>query len=145
MKKSNLIKALFLGTAITFSSCKEIEEGNIVKKIFEPENNYIYLMPVIHRGFNNGSPYNYFMYIPMWMHDDADYMVTIQNVNNKGKLVERTIYISKERFDTLKTGDYFCVDGNCYTEDVDEKIGKATKEEVQKYGTKEDLEQLSSN
>lgn len=121
--------------AATVVGCNNsINEGQIVNKFVEPERNYVYLQPIAHSHRVGNTTVTTFTYIPILRHDDEDYGICIQGINKKGKTINRTLYVQKNRFDTLDIGQYFCMDKNCSkTPNPDKKLRRATAEDKNKY------------
>lgn len=99
------------------SGCQhELKEGVIVAKHYEPSRDYIYMMPVAHMRMIGKVSSPYYTYVPILMHDDADYWVDIHGLTEKGKEKTESFYISSNRFDTVEIGKTFCVDSSCSKE-----------------------------
>ena len=128
---TNKISHAILGLGlIGMLGCNPIKEGDIIAKRYEPERTYLYMMPIPHTQTIGKMTTTTFTYIPVWMRDDEDWVITIQNYNKRHKLKQREIYVPANRYDTLKVGQYFCIDSNCLTSKEDTKVRNATKDEA---------------
>lgn len=108
MKRTTFILLL----TILLSSCDRIKEGTVIDKVYEPERYYTMMVPHVYRA--GKTTYTTFSYIPMY--DDPDYRIEIEGYNKKHKLQDRWIYVEKEMFDTIRTGDWYCIDNRCHVE-----------------------------
>lgn len=93
--------------------CNGITEGEIVEKWYEPEEQYLMMMPMV---ISTGKTTTTIM-IPYWIYDGEDYCIKIKGVNKKGKEKFKTVYVRGKRWEKLQKGQYFCIDGNCSEED----------------------------
>ena len=100
----SLILAILLG-------CDRLKKGTVKKKRYEPAT--IYFMPIAQ---SNGRNITY-TYMPMF--DDEDYLLQIEGYNEEHHLKHRWIHIPKEMYDTIKIGDFYCIDTMCHIVDED--------------------------
>ena len=88
----------------------------------EPESTDLVMMPMI---MSNGRGGTTTTMMPYWIHDDEDWVVVIENADDSGKLVRRTLYVTEDTFAELEPGYWFTVDGaTCEDRDPDTKTRK---------------------
>ncbi len=103
-------KLLLLSLTIFLLSCERIKEGTVIAIELEPARHYVHMMPIFHRV----GKITTVSYIPINKYDDEDYKIEIEGYTKKHKLQDRWIYIPKEMFDTIKVGDWYCIDKRCH-------------------------------
>lgn len=106
--KKTIIAIILFALHLWLVSCNRLKEGYVVEKYIEPEREYMMLMPM-QCGKTT-------VMIPMRVHDNEDYVVKIKGYY-RGEYREESIYINPYRYDTLKSGQFFCVDNHCSRED----------------------------
>lgn len=133
-------KMLFVGVALAASlvgCAKPIEEGTVYYKKHEPERSWVQLVAIPHIHRIGKVTTTSFTYIPMFHHDDEDWVIGITKYNDEtGKSSFRTVYVESNTYARLKNGDYFnCNSNRCSDSD---NIVKANASEQQKaqYGVK---------
>jgi hypothetical protein len=95
-------------------ACDPLKEGKVISKRVEPARDYVYMMPIPHTIRSGKTSTTYYTYIPVWMHDDEDYVITLDGfTENEHKEVQRDFYISKARYDMVSIGQGFCIDDGC--------------------------------
>lgn len=110
------MKALVLiCLALLSIACNRLEEGVVTTKQVEPARDYLYMMPIYHSTGKSG----FYTFIPLMMHDDEDYRVSIVGVTD-GETLEETFYVSRAKYECLAIGSRFKVDSDCSTEPNDD-------------------------
>jgi hypothetical protein len=122
MKKSKIIgkiTALIVICILGLSYCSDsIKEGEITKKWYEPESTIMMLMPIT---ISNGKSFSTMM-VPMWIHDDEDFVIQITAYNEKKeKFQTKTLYLTEELYNSIFVGDYFVQCVGCDDNDPDIK------------------------
>jgi hypothetical protein len=102
------MKYLLLLPLLTLFSCRHLSNGVVVEKSYEPERTYMMFIPM-----RVGKTTTL---LPVVMYDGADYIITIRG-EYEGETLEETYYVDSRRYDTVKTGDLFCVDKSCAEDD----------------------------
>lgn len=123
MKNFNkwLHNVLYLVLALVICvGCNNITEGEIIEKWYEPEHNYVTIMPVT---ISNGKTTTTMM-IPYYIYDGEDYCIKIKGINKKGKEKIKTIYVRGEHWQKLDKGQCFRIDGDCSEKDFTYKKEK---------------------
>lgn len=95
--------------------CHQIKEGVVVEKYVEPESDFLYMMPVPNSYSDGKNTITTYTYIPIWMHDDTDYVVCLKGKTATGKVRTESFYVYKSRYESVKIGQNFCVDDGCST------------------------------
>lgn len=137
MKRIIVIMTLiFLLTAIVTatSSCGKTDTSGIVSsKTYEPENRFIMFIPIMVGKV--------MIMIPIWMFDDEDYIIKIAAANKDGKTVYVNYYVDKFTYGRAEIGEWFDPvsaakqpASTVSITDANERIGKATQEEVDMHG-----------
>lgn len=90
-----------------------IREGTVIAKKYEPANviHTMHCYPMVIGKMTIMQCY------PVTIYDDEDWLIEIEGYNQKHQLKDRWIYIEKEMYDTIKTGDYYCIDNKCHVND----------------------------
>lgn len=105
---------LIVIVSLILLSCEhELKEGTIVIKYEEPERNYWYMMTIPHTFSTGKTTTTYYTYIPIMMHDDRDFVITIHGTTDKGEEKDETFYLTESTFIKLKLGQRFCVSDDC--------------------------------
>src|SRR6185369_212353 len=90
-----------------------IKEGTVIDKRYEP-------FQIIHTTqcipISTGKTTTIICY-PVTIYDDEDWLIEIEGYNKRHKLKDRWIYIEKEMYDTIRMGDYYCIDNKCHLTD----------------------------
>lgn len=79
------------------------------------------------------------------MYDDEDYIIEIKGLDKHGDTNTRSVYVDAQRFDTVNLGDYFCIDGNCETEDQAVRQKRVNVEEFKKNASPDALKEYKNN
>jgi hypothetical protein len=107
-------KILYLIILLLFMiSCNRLEKGEIIDKIYEPEEEQLIIMPVITPGPNNTTSITN---IPMVQYDGEDYILTIVGIHQGKKRYEK-VYVSKQQFNCVRVGDTLVIGKDCSFED----------------------------
>lgn len=102
--------ASFLLLCAILQSCYQgLEYGTIVKKWYEPQRDYMMLMP---RTISNGKTTMTTM-TPYYINDNEDWCIKVTGIGTKGDTITRTYYVTPTAYDTLSIGKFICVDGAC--------------------------------
>lgn len=109
---AKLITYIFIGSILL--SCDTLKEGKVISKYIEPAHDYLYMMPIPHTVSTGKTTSTYYTYIPVWMHDDEDYVITLDGFTEKEhKEVQKTFYVSKSRYNSIRLGQIVCIDNAC--------------------------------
>ncbi len=139
MKTNKTLCSLIAATGIFLNSCSPgIKEGEVYQKYIEPERTYVQMLMIPQIHSTGKSTYTTFIIIPMFIHDDEDYVIKIKKFNQeKGKFDSKTLYLERPIFDSLEIGDYFGGEDikNAKTDD-DIFQRRATEEEKSRYRVK---------
>ncbi len=114
---AGIITASFL---MLLQSCNELKEGTVTKMHIEPARDYIYMMPIPHTIRSGKTSSTYYTYIPIMMHDDPDYVITLHGVTDDNEERTEDWYVSESTYSGLKTGRKFCVSEDCSKESNDD-------------------------
>ncbi|MBU0667059.1 MAG: hypothetical protein ABIC91_01015 [Nanoarchaeota archaeon] len=113
------------GTIIMLNSCYKMTEGEVYNKIYEPENSWIFLMPItMHCGKSTITTI-----VPMYMYDDEDFIIKIRNYDEKGKEKSKTIYLTREQYERINVEDWYIINQNEERFSDNHERRKATREE----------------
>jgi len=112
-------KLLFLLIGLTLFSiygCRhKIDEGYVVGKEYEPYRAWVFFMPM---RFGKTTTL-----IPMIMHDNEDFIITVRG-DYEGEPKVEHFYIDKEQYYSLKINDFICVSDMCNKDKNNEKERK---------------------
>lgn len=128
---------LFLLFMVIITSCAKIKySGDIVDKIYEPEDWYIMCMPMI---ISDGKTTTI---IPMWywIYDDPDWIIKIRYYDFKrNKDRTKIYYVNKDTYEKYKLGDLFDtnIENTFWLSDKRVTKDKATEQDVEKYGSQD--------
>ena len=98
---------------ILLYGCNRIKEGQVIEKWHEPESMDLVLLPMT---IINGKSTIVIM-TPHYIYDGEDFCIKVKGINKKGDEVIKKFYIEKESYDSLKVGQYICIDGDCLDDD----------------------------
>ena len=111
-----IIKICLLSLTLALFSCHRLEYGTVTSKCIEPERLYYDIMPI--------ATSKSVVMIPYLVHDNADYCMVVSGINNKGDSITETFYINHTAYDTIKVGDFVCVNGKCNQDNNNTKTYK---------------------
>jgi hypothetical protein len=78
-------------------------------------------MPIPHTTMVGKSNITTFTYIPMMMHDDEDYVITVDGYTDEHEEKIERFYLTKEKYNCLSVGQYFNVDKDCSDQPNEDK------------------------
>jgi hypothetical protein len=100
------LRILFLVAIVVAGCSAPFDEGKIVKKIYEPETQY---MTMIFVPTSTGKT-TILMPIPFWVYDGEDFIIKVEGYDKKkNKVAYVKKYISKEMYSSHEIGDVVCV------------------------------------
>lgn len=136
--KNGLVGALTTGAIFSSGCTKPINEGIVYEKFIEPERTWVQfvMLPQVHSS--GGSTFTTYMFVPIFHHDDEDFVLRIRGTNPKtGKPDSTSFYVNQRVYDSLGIGGYVCFSSDCMErKDFDIKR-RATNEEQKKYPVEE--------
>ena len=94
------MKKVILILAVALIGCTHLEKGHVVDKIYEPDRTYMIMMPMVR---SNGKT-TYTTYYPMLMHDNEDFILTIED-SVDGEIVHENVYVTEDYFNKYNLGD----------------------------------------
>lgn len=107
-----------------------IRRGKVVAKRYEPAETNVILMPVITTVSNGKSTTTITNFVPMVVYDDADWVVTIEGVNERNdKQERREIYVDPNEYNRINNGEVFDMDQRGGSFNDENPSRKATAEE----------------
>src|SRR5690242_10481196 len=109
-QKYKNMKPLLLILLILFTSCQKMKYGNIISKHYEPENEYIYFNTIMISNGNNGFTT---MMVPMYVHDNEDWVIEVSGIGVEGDSITREYYVTEQQYRNYKQGQFVCVEGHC--------------------------------
>lgn len=96
--------------AFIIAGCKhEITNGTVTEAYIEPARDYIFMMPIPHKV----GKVTFFTYIPIPMHDDADYVLTVDGFTKDGEEKLEKFYVTEDIYRKHKIGSGFCYQAGC--------------------------------
>ncbi len=98
--------------ALLFCGCNKLKEGKVLSKHYEPETQYMMLMPVC---VSTGKSMITVM-IPYWITDNEDWVVEIEGVHDGERVVE-SVYVSQKQYWCLREGSHLTLGDDCSEED----------------------------
>lgn len=99
---------------ILLASCNHLEKGTVLKKHYEPEHSYVSFIPIM-TGKTT-------ILVPYIVTDNEDYVLTIEGFYNK-EVVHETVYVSKQCYESLNSGDLWVKDQYCsFTDNNNSKV-----------------------
>lgn len=119
---------------LLLTNCGEtLKRGTIVEKRYEPERDYFIYLPMT--MISGKSSYIFMM--PMMMHDNEDFVITIKGRNPDNEVQVETYYVSKKQYECMTVGDTFVAGEDCSINDNNNSKREATQSEIERYGTTE--------
>lgn len=87
------------------AGCEQLRYGNVTAKWYEPAHTY---------------PITTYIWVgktmipaTTWVYDGEDWCISVKGLGTSGNTIERTFYITDKQYDTLKVGQFICIDGMC--------------------------------
>jgi len=109
------MKYILIFLILLFASCAKLKYGNVLEKKYIPEHTDMILMPMP-MGKST-------MMIPEFFHYQEVYRLKVKGMSTKGKPLTKYVYVSKNQGDTIKQGQFLCIEGFC-DEAPKERINK---------------------
>lgn len=106
--KTRHVNYIGLALVVISSSCSTVKEGVITAKRHEQADSRV------------GAIYTGKMVIPTIIHDDEDWVITIEGMNKRGDIKSKSYYVPQFLYDTVSIGDYFCKTNGCQKKDKNE-------------------------
>lgn len=110
-----------------------VREGHVVNKFHEPPRTWVQLIPMTMMVGKVTIMY----FIPIWHHDDEDFILEIEGLNDKGQLKRQYVYVARATWQNMEIGQYYKVSSDAELEDQND-TRDATDEEQAKLGVLED-------
>lgn len=110
-------------TTLLLGCGRELEEGEVIGKRYEPARNFVMLIPVV---TSCGKSCTNTMMIPYLVHDDEDYILTVRGTDTDGEVITESWYVDKTTYESVEEGRrevYTQV--NASRDDQHERISKA--------------------
>ncbi len=109
-----------------------VREGRIVNKYHQSSRRWVQLIPVFTR-VGKATVVNF---IPIWHHDDEDWILEIEGLNDRGKLKRQYVYVSRQVWNSVEIGQYYTVSSDAELEDQND-THHATDEEQAELGVED--------
>jgi hypothetical protein len=107
-----LISVFVLIGLVSGCSAPILSSGVVIEKRHEPESTVLIMVP-IQTGKTT-------MMIPMYIHDDEDWIVRIEGVWD-GEVVQNTLYLPREYWELVEVGDVLQVPEGTEYDDPEER------------------------
>ena len=102
---------------------RELTEGEVVGKYYEPDRTFVMLMPM---AISCGQSCISTMMIPYIMYDDEDYVLIISGRDRNGNLITEEWYVDKDTYEKAETGRREVFESSGASRDDDhEKVSRA--------------------
>jgi len=110
------MKKILILLFILLIGCNEIDKGIVVGKRYEPTQTYTTIIPLV---ISTGKSVTTIM-IPYVITDNEDYILKV-----KDNEIVREVYVSKQCYEKLDTGDVWIKDSDCsFSDNNNTKIRK---------------------
>lgn len=113
---------LSIVVALCVGCSRQLTEGEIVGKRYEPESTFVMMIPIAMSCGNNCTTTMFFPYL---VHDDEDYILTVSGSDADGDLITEDWYVDRETYDRAETGRrHVYDDSHASRDDEHEKLGR---------------------
>lgn len=120
-----MVKIIVAGfITLLISGCgRQLDEGEVIGKRYEPEHTYVMMIPIVISCGNNCVST---VMMPYLVRDDEDYILIVQGYNDDDELITENWYVDKKAYEKATTGrrEVF-TNVNASRDDDHEKLGKA--------------------
>lgn len=112
MKYISLILLLLL-IILSFGCNPPMKEGKVCSKHYEAQRVMLTFLYIY-----NG---NTFTPVPYWLYDDEDYIITLCEENEDGRMIYRDLYVTEDIWNETELDSWFCITPDCEYSDPDIK------------------------